>query len=356
MQEQHGDQLQIIGIDTSHPAGSTLYGGAIERFEIPQDRLGVPTLIVGDTVLVGGAEIPALFPALVENGLSAGGIGWPDIPDLAVIIPDLPASADPGLESDIPIPPPAESNTVAERPASVPTAVPTKQDVSPALIGETSGAPGGMPTTAPSAQSLEIVNSVAVPSESQTPPADPLGFNLARLVLIGMAIALIYSAWLTIRSFPIADLSTARCLSWVIPALALIGLGVSLYLSYVEVARVEAVCGPIGECNIVQSSPYAQLLGIPVAVLGALSYIAIIAMWAGQRFLLDRLSVSYLGLMILTFFGTVFSIYLTMLELFTIRAICAWCLSSAVIMTLLMVLVVTTATKQPAPMKLEVHA
>jgi uncharacterized membrane protein len=130
-----------------------------------------------------------------------------------------------------------------------------------------------------------------------------------------------------------------------------------LYLSYVEVARVEAVCGPVGECNIVQSSPYAQLLGIPVAVLGALSYIAIIALWSGHRFLLNRLSaLSYLGLMILAIFGTVFSIYLTLIELFAIHAICAWCLSSAAIMTLLMVLVVTTTTRQPAPRKLGVHA
>ncbi len=57
-------------------------------------------------------------------------------------------------------------------------------------------------------------------------------------------------------------------LSWAVPALALIGLGVALYLSYVELLQVEAVCGPVGECNIVQASPYAQFLGIPIAVLG----------------------------------------------------------------------------------------
>ena len=361
MQEQHGEQLQIIGIDISHPAGSTLYGGAIERFEIPQDRLGVPTLIVGDIVLVGDAEIPALFPALVEDGLSAGGIGWPDIPDLAVIIPDLPASADPGPKPDIAAPTTAKPGNIPQEPEPivVPTAVPSGEDVSEAANEETVGATSGMPTMAPSVQSLEIVGREAISSEIGVPPADPVGFNLAGLVLFGMAIALIYTARLIIQPllFPATDLSAARNLSWAIPALALIGLGVSLYLSYVEVARVEAVCGPVGECNIVQSSPYAQLLGIPVAVLGALSYIAIIALWAGHRFLLNRLSaLSYLGLMILAIFGTVFSIYLTLIELFAIHAICAWCLSSAAIMTLLMVLVVTTTTRQPAPRKLGVHA
>ena len=77
----------------------------------------------------------------------------------------------------------------------------------------------------------------------------------------------------------------AHSLSWAVPILALIGLSVSLYLSYVEVARVEAVCGPVGACNIVQTSVYASLLGIPIAVLGALNYMAIIALWAGQHFL-----------------------------------------------------------------------
>jgi uncharacterized membrane protein len=109
----------------------------------------------------------------------------------------------------------------------------------------------------------------------------------------------------------------------------------------VELTQVEAICGPIGECNIVQSSSYARLLGIPVAVLGALSYVAIIALWIGQRILEPRLSaLSLSGLIVLTIFGTLFSIYLTVLELLVIKAICAWCLSSAVLTTLLMILVI----------------
>ncbi len=68
MQEQYGDQLQIIGIDTSHQAGSELYQKAIESFKIPAGRRGVPTLIVGDIVLVGSSEVPARFPRL--------GRGW----------------------------------------------------------------------------------------------------------------------------------------------------------------------------------------------------------------------------------------------------------------------------------------
>ena len=52
-----------------------------------------------------------------------------------------------------------------------------------------------------------------------------------------------------------------------------------------------------------------------------------------------------IGLIALTVFGTLFSIYLTLLELFVIHAICAWCLTSAVVMTILMVLIVRSTTQ-----------
>jgi len=95
MQEQYGDRLQIIGLDTSHPVGSQLYNNAIATFAIPSHRQGVPTLIVGETVLVGSGEIPEQFPLIVDEGLVIGGIGWPAIPGLIDAIPDLPPSADP---------------------------------------------------------------------------------------------------------------------------------------------------------------------------------------------------------------------------------------------------------------------
>ena len=51
--KQYGDQLLIIGIDTSVPEGAQMYQAAIARFLIPENRRGVPAIIVGDTVLVG---------------------------------------------------------------------------------------------------------------------------------------------------------------------------------------------------------------------------------------------------------------------------------------------------------------
>jgi uncharacterized membrane protein len=124
---------------------------------------------------------------------------------------------------------------------------------------------------------------------------------------------------------------------WVIPVLCLIGLVVSGYLAYVETAHVEAVCGPVGDCNTVQQSPYARLFGVlPVGVLGVAGYVTILLTWGIGRITRQRLA-AYASLAILgmTTFGVLFSIYLTFLEPFVIGATCAWCLTSAIIMTAL---------------------
>jgi hypothetical protein len=70
---KYGKQLQILQIDTTLPGGQALYQAAVLQFNIPQERWGVPMLIVGDVVLVGGDEIPAQFPGLVEKVLAQGG-------------------------------------------------------------------------------------------------------------------------------------------------------------------------------------------------------------------------------------------------------------------------------------------
>jgi len=80
LQEVYGDKLQIAEVDVTTPEGSELYQAAIAYFDIPSGRRGVPTMIVGDQVLVGSREIPAYLPGLIEQGLEEGGVDWPDIP------------------------------------------------------------------------------------------------------------------------------------------------------------------------------------------------------------------------------------------------------------------------------------
>jgi uncharacterized membrane protein len=76
-----------------------------------------------------------------------------------------------------------------------------------------------------------------------------------------------------------------------VPLLVLAGLVVAGYLSMVEVREVEAVCGPVGDCNTVQQSSYAKLFGIlPIGVLGLGGFLAILAAWALRRWGPSRIS------------------------------------------------------------------
>jgi uncharacterized membrane protein len=168
---------------------------------------------------------------------------------------------------------------------------------------------------------------------------DPAGNALAIIALLGMVLVVGYVpiTWRRPAS------QSAAWQSWAIPFLALIGLGVAGYLAYVETQQVTAMCGPVGDCNTVQQSAYARLFGlIPIGVLGMVGYVAILAVW-GVTHHRDRAfaALAWLVLLAMTFFGTLFSIYLTFLEPFVIGATCAWCLTSAVVMTLLLALTVT---------------
>ncbi len=114
--------------------------------------------------------------------------------------------------------------------------------------------------------------------------------------------------------------------------LCLIGIGVAGYLTYTHYAGLKVVCLSSGGCETVQSSVYSKLDGVPVAVLGLAGYIGILFT------LLIRNELGRAAGFGLALVGFLFSIYLTYRELFTIKAICQWCVSSAVLMTLLTVL------------------
>ena len=101
-----------------------------------------------------------------------------------------------------------------------------------------------------------------------------------------------------------------------------------------------ALCGPVGDCNAVQQSTYARLFGVlPVAYVGMAGYLLIGVALGISRFASRTAALAAArALFLLTLCGALFSIYLTALEPFAIGATCAWCLSSAVIVTLLLLL------------------
>jgi uncharacterized membrane protein len=125
-------------------------------------------------------------------------------------------------------------------------------------------------------------------------------------------------------------------------AVCLVGLGISGYLTYVHYAGIEPICAASGGCEKVQSSDYAELAGIPVALLGLLGYLAILVctLAPGE---LARAAASSLAIA-----GLGFSVYLTYLELFEIEAICQWCVASAVAMVVLTALAVTRVVRADA--------
>jgi uncharacterized membrane protein len=138
--------------------------------------------------------------------------------------------------------------------------------------------------------------------------------------------------------------STDRRLRIAILVLTLIGVGIAGYLTYVHYEGLKVLCLSSGGCETVQASRYAKLDGVPVAVLGLLGYIGILGslLIRGETGRVAGFAIALIG------FG--FSMYLTYRELFTIKAICQWCVSSAVIMTILAVLTAIRALREePVP-------
>jgi uncharacterized membrane protein len=119
-----------------------------------------------------------------------------------------------------------------------------------------------------------------------------------------------------------------------IMASAGLGLIISLYLLSVHWGWGQIVCLDIGDCEVVNMSMYAELLGIPVALLGALTYLALLVtgmlIW---RHIYEELA--SLVQFLVAAIGVAFSLYLTYIEIFVLRAICPWCVLSAILITLI---------------------
>jgi uncharacterized membrane protein len=129
--------------------------------------------------------------------------------------------------------------------------------------------------------------------------------------------------------------------------LAVLGIGVAGYLTYVHYAGLTPVCGISHGCETVQTSRYATLLHTPVALLGLITYVIVLATT------LSRSEWATLSGFALAQTAFAFSMYLTYRELFTIHAICSWCVSSAIIFTLLAgVTTARLATRDRAPIAL----
>jgi uncharacterized membrane protein len=385
LQNQYGNRLVLMGFDTSQQWANNLYWEAIRFYKLPEADWVVPIMVVGEEVLIGGIEIPGRFPAMIETGLAGDGIDLPDFPALITLLrqegtldtryPDRRIAVQSPQAGATEPAPAADSaaagdSTIAEAVADTvagDTAIAeAATDTTGVAAGDPAGA-GGAPTQAaaegapaglpagkgspvsPQGRPVEPpttvgggaaraplgMEEVVQELESRTMRdrflQDPAGNSLSVIVLLGMLVSL------ALTGFP-PRVKRGEWPAWVLPALVLIGTGVAAYLSYIEITQVEATCGPVGDCNTVNQSEYAILFGfLPVGVLGLVGYALIFLLWvlgrSGPAGLQGRAT---LGIWAAALFGTFFSAYLTFLEPFVIGATCIWCLTSAVVMTLLL--------------------
>lgn len=122
-------------------------------------------------------------------------------------------------------------------------------------------------------------------------------------------------------------------------ALALIGFVDSYYLASSAATDTPLICdigGGLDGCNEVAQSPYSKVFGIPLADFGMLFYgllfLVTVAAWRFSHRWLPTILLS------LTFVGAAASVYFVTLQFFVIKAFCIYCLISAVVSWLALIL------------------
>ena len=116
----------------------------------------------------------------------------------------------------------------------------------------------------------------------------------------------------------------------VMVVIAVLGLALAAYLTYVHYSGTRPACTAGDACTKVQTSVYSKIAGVPVALIGLIGYVGIV----GSLLISDRDEVR-LATLVMTVIGLCFSGYLSYREVFTLKTICEECATSAVLMLLL---------------------
>ena len=312
--EKYGEKLVIISIDITNPEGNQLRQLAAKHLNIPPERILVPMLIVGDVVLVGGVEIPESLPTIIEEGIASGGIDWPNIPEIQELIDNNISSIENNDSQGLGI-----------------LEVGKFEDLS------VNNSDDQFTLTTNDHQNISLGDDLRDNNLFDRFTNDLSGNIIATLTLIGMLFSVIFVGYLFITDRAI---KIKPWPDWTIILFSILGLFVAVYLTFVETTNTEAICGPVGDCNTVQQSPYAMILGIiHVGVLGVIGYSLLLISWIIRYITSNQKIKSIFTLVVWGFawFGVIFSIYLTFLEPFVIGATCLWCISSAILITLILI-------------------
>ena len=134
---------------------------------------------------------------------------------------------------------------------------------------------------------------------------------------------------------------------WASVVLGFIGLADATYLTILKFTHHESACMGVGDCYTVNTSKYATIHGVPIALLGALAYLAILFLFWAERHTDWGREYAQLGVFGLTFAGVLYSAYLTYLEAEVIHAYCPYCLLSATVLLFLLILAIIRLLKEP---------
>jgi uncharacterized membrane protein len=134
----------------------------------------------------------------------------------------------------------------------------------------------------------------------------------------------------------VLPMNLVQRVQWMVRVLCILGIGVAGYLTWTHLADTDPYCGSTHSCADVQDSPYSEVVGIPVSVIGLVGYLVLLTL----SLLRGRISEEIeFYLPVLSFgaalVGVLYSAYLTYLEAFVIHAWCYWCLASAVIIAVI---------------------
>ena len=136
-------------------------------------------------------------------------------------------------------------------------------------------------------------------------------------------------------------------LTQVTVALTIIGLLVSIYMTVYKVTSNDNMCVGSKDCSVVNASRYSEVNGIPVAVVGAIGYTALLGILFLERkpgFFKENGSMLFFGISLIGFFFTLWLIYV---EIAVLKAYCPFCIASQISMTLIFILSVVRVVRQP---------
>jgi len=139
-----------------------------------------------------------------------------------------------------------------------------------------------------------------------------------------------------------------RGLLWASVALCGLGIVVAGYLVTKRFTGGSLACTRWAQCDVVNNSVYSQIYGVPISVIGLAGYLLLLALTLAALRTAGRSRRQILLLsFVLSLAGVAFSAYLTYLEIYVIEALCAWCVASAAIITLLAIVTVVSLRLAP---------